>query len=411
LPNLKTVADTFSLTRTSTVPFVPSIYQGTIRYTSLLDSFWNLMLPKLLVDRSFLGTRNRVSAGSQDAHFKPEPSQELPKASSNLLGWDFMMSPPNRETIFVGVDVSKQTLDVYRSDTGEFSKIENSEQAIKEFCAKFQKQKRTVMLVMEATGGYETLLVNQLAKHQLPAAIVNPRQVRDFAKGIGRDAKTDPIDAQVIARFAAVVKPQPMAIRSDHEQKHAALVARRNQLLELINQENSRLKQSWDDDAKQSIRDVLEVLKKQLKSIDELLAKMLQADSQNQRKIEILGSVKGVGPVMISTVIAELPELGKLNRGQVAKLVGVAPINRDSGKKSGKRFIGGGRSQVRRVLYMSTIVAIRHNPAMKAYYAHLKSKGKESKVAIVACMRKFITLLNLLVKNNQMWRNTESVSA
>jgi transposase len=191
--------------------------------------------------------------------------------------------------------------------------------------------------------------------------------------------------------------------------KHGALVVRRNQLLELINQENNRLKQSWDDDAKQSIRDVLEVLKKQLKSIDSQLAKLLQADAENQRAIEVLQSVKGVGPVMISTVLAELPELGKLNRGEIAKLVGVAPINRDSGKKSGKRFIGGGRGQVRRVLYMATIVAIRHNPAIKAFYVHLKSKGKESKVAIVACMRKFITILNLLVKTDQLWENKMSV--
>ena len=199
-----------------------------------------------------------------------------------------------------------------------------------------------------------------------------------------------------------------MATKSDHELKHGALVARRNQLLELVNQENNRLKQSWDDDAKQSIRDVLEVLKKQLKSIDSQLAKMIQADTENQRAIEVLQSVKGVGPVMISTVLAELPELGRLNRGEIAKLVGVAPINRDSGTKSGKRFIGGGRGQVRRVLYMATIVAIRHNPAIKAFYAHLKSKGKESKVAIVACMRKFITILNLLIKTDQLWENKMS---
>jgi len=191
--------------------------------------------------------------------------------------------------------------------------------------------------------------------------------------------------------------------------KHGALVARRNQLLELVKQENNRLKQSWDDDAKQSIRDVLEVLKKQVKSIDSQLVKMLQADTDNQRTIEILKSVKGVGPVMILTVLAELPEIGKLNRGEIAKLVGVAPINRDSGKKSGKRFIGGGRGQVRRVLSMATIVAIRHNPAIKAFYVHLKSQGKESKVAIVACMRKLITILNLLIKTNQLWENKISV--
>lgn len=322
-----------------------------------------------------------------------------------------MMSIVKPDPMFVGVDVSKRSLDVYRPDLNEVSKMDNSEQAVRDFCLKLQLLKRPVMVVMEATGGYETLLVNQLAKHLIPAAVVNPRQVRDFAKGIGMDAKTDALDAAVISRFAAVVKPQPMAVKSDHEQKHAALVARRNQLLELVNQEHNRLQQAWDEDAKQSIRDVLEFLKKQLKNLDAQLAKLLREDTQNQRTIEILGSVKGVGPVTISTVIAELPELGKLNRGEIAKLVGVAPINRDSGQKSGKRFIGGGRGQVRRVLYMATIVAIRFNPAIKTFYQRLKAKGKESKVAIVACLRKLITILNLLIKNNEVWKNTESVPA
>jgi len=322
-----------------------------------------------------------------------------------------MMPSAKNALIFVGVDVSKDTLDIFRPDLNEVSKIENSEYAVREFCLKLQKRKRSVVVVMEATGGYETLLVNQLATHDVPAAVANPRQVRDFARGLGIDAKTDPLDARIIARFGEVVQPKPMVMKSDHEQKHGALVARRNQLLELINQENNRLKQSWDDDAKQSIREVLEVLKKQLANINSQLAKMLQADTANKRKIEILESVKGVGPVMISTVIAELPELGKLNRGEVARLVGVAPINRDSGQKSGKRFIGGGRGQVRRVLYMATIVAIRHNPAIKAFYQRLKTLGKESKVAIVACMRKLITLLNFLVKTDAVWINKESVPA
>jgi len=320
-----------------------------------------------------------------------------------------MKSVTNNDKIFVGVDVSKATLDVYRPDTKEVFKIENSDEAIALFCSQLEKKKRSVMVVMEATGGYEYLLVKHLASHKLDAAVINPRRIRDFAKGIGLDAKTDPIDAKVISKYAEVVVPQPMATKSDHELKHGALVARRNQLLELVNQENNRLKQSWDDDAKQSIRDMLEVLKNQLKSIDSQLAKMLQVDTKNRRTIEILQSVKGVGPVMISTILAELSEIGKLNRGEVAKLAGVAPINRDSGNKSGKRFIGGGRGQVRRVLYMATIVAIRHNPAIKAFYVHLKSKGKESKVAIVACMRKFITLLNLLIKTDQLWENKMSV--
>lgn len=315
-----------------------------------------------------------------------------------------MSSTAKSATIFVGVDVSKATLDVYRPDTMELLRIENSDEAISQLCSQLEKKKRTVTVVMEGTGGYEYLLLKNLASHQIAAAVINPRRVRDFAKGIGLDAKTDPIDAKVISKYAEVVVPKPMATKSDHELKHSALVTRRSQLLELINQENNRLKQSWDDDAKQSIRDVLEVLKKQLKSVDSLLAQMLAKDTVNVRKIEILQSVKGVGAVTISTLIAELPELGKLNRGEVAKLVGVAPINRDSGTMSAKRFIGGGRGQVRRVLYMATIVAIRHNSTIKAFYAHLKSKGKESKVAIVACMRKLVTILNLLVKSNQTWQ-------
>jgi transposase len=319
-----------------------------------------------------------------------------------------MKKQATRMTIFVGVDVSKDSLDIYRPDTDELIKIDNSETAVAHLCQQLQKKKRRLMVVMEATGGYESLLVNQLAIHDLKAAVVNPRRVRNFANGIGMDAKTDPIDARVISKYGEVVSPKPMATKSEHEQKHGALVARRNQLLELINQENNRLQQTWDDDARQSIRNVLEVLKTQLKSIDSQLAKMLKADARNQRTIEILQSVKGVGPVMISTLIAELPELGRLNRREVAKLVGVAPINRDSGKNSGKRFIGGGRSQVRRVLYMATLVAIRHNEKIKTFYQHLKSQGKESKVAIVACMRKFITILNLLVKTDQLWQTKKS---
>jgi transposase len=309
----------------------------------------------------------------------------------------------------VGVDVSKSKLDFYRPDTNEDLTIENSEIAIAELCAQLKKKKRKIMVVMEGTGGYDRLLLTQLANDKLNAAILNSRRIRDFAKGIRLGAKTDAIDAKVISRYAEVVRPQPMATKSDHELKHRALVARRNQLLELINQENNRLKLAWDKDAKQSMQDVLEMLEKQLKDVDSKLAKMLQNDTKNQRSIEVVGSVKGVGPVMISTVPSELPELGKLNRGEIAKLVGVAPISRDSGSKSGKRFIGGGRGQVRRVPYMATIGAIRQNPALNAFCAHLKSKGKTSKVAIVACMRKFITILNLMIKTDQTWQNKISV--
>lgn len=319
-----------------------------------------------------------------------------------------MKPKQNPDKLYVGVDVSKQTLDVYRPDTNELLAIPNSETGIAAWCGQLEPNKSQMMVVMEGTGGYEQLLLKLLAAHQIEAAVINAKRIRDFARGIGMDAKTDAIDARVIAKYAEVVIPQPLAAKSDHEHKHGALVARRSQLLELINQENNRLQQAWDDDARESIKAVLEVLKKQLKELDAKLAKMLEVDAVNKRTIEVLRSVKGVGPVTISTVLAELPELGKLNRGEIAKLVGVAPINRDSGQKSGKRFIGGGRGQVRRVLYMATIVAIRHNPSIKTFYTHLKTKGKESKVAIVACMRKLITILNHLIKTDQLWQNKVS---
>jgi transposase len=321
-----------------------------------------------------------------------------------------MSSSANSVKIFIGVDVSKSSLDIFRPDTNERLKINNSPEAIKQFCSALTELKDRTLVVMEATGGYEDLFVRSLSEHHIQSAVVNPRRVRDFAKGIGMDAKTDSIDAMVISRYGQVVEPKPMATTSDHERKHSALVARRNQLLDLINQENNRLKHSWDDDAKKSIQDVLETLKKQLKQIDSQLSQMIAKDTQNARKIEILRSFKGVGAVTVSTIIANLRELGSLNRGQIAKLTGVAPINQDSGFKTGKRFISGGRSQVRRVLYMATLVAIRYNPAIKAFYTNLKARGKESKVAIVACMRKLITLLNFLIKTNQTWQDKMSVT-
>jgi len=244
------------------------------------------------------------------------------------------------ETCFVGVDVSETKLDVYRPDTKKLSQTDNTQEDTQELAKKLKRKRQRTIVVMEATGGYEKMLLHQLQQLGIDTAVVNPRRVRDFAKGIGIDAKTDSIDAAVISRYGQVVQPAPVACKSDHEKKHRALVDRRNQLLGLINQEKNRLKQTWDEDAKESIRVVLECWKKQLKQIDSDLAKMLKVDEVNQRFIEILGSIKCVGSVLISTLITSLPELGKLNREQIAKLVGVAPINRDSGSKSGKRFIG-----------------------------------------------------------------------
>lgn len=303
---------------------------------------------------------------------------------------------------YVGVDVASGHLDLFFPDTCKSERTKNDAAALDSLCKRMQG-KSEYMFVMEASGGYESLLCTQLGNHAIAYAVVNARRVREFARGLGVDAKTDKIDAKVISKFASVLKPIPAASQSDDERKHSALVTRRSQLVDLITQEKNRLKQTWDEDAKKSVQKMLKHLENELESIEKKLVKMLKSDSMDKRKIEILQSAKGIGDVTTSVLLAHLPELGKLNREQIAKLVGVAPMNRDSGGSTGKRFIMGGRGGVRAVLYMATLVAIRFNTKIRNYYVHLKSKGKESKVAIVACMRKFITTLNYCIKTDQLW--------
>jgi transposase len=300
----------------------------------------------------------------------------------------------------VGVDVSKAKLDIALRN--ESLTIENNTEAIQQLVGRIKSD--SVIVVMEATGGYENELVQILHHHDIALAVVNPRRVRDFAKGIGKDAKTDPIDARVIAYYGEIVKPAPQLAKSDDAKKIGALVERRRQLLGLVGQETNRLEQVDDDDIKKLIQKSLEMLKKQLKTVDERLAKAIkQPAAGNQRKIEILESAKGIGPVAISTLLAQLPELGELNRNEIAKLVGVAPINNDSGQQGGKRRTIGGRSYVRRVLYMATLSATRHNPTIRRFYLRLVANGKEKKVALVAAMRKFLTILNTLIKKDELW--------
>lgn len=304
-------------------------------------------------------------------------------------------------TVVIGVDVSKAKLDIAFPE--ETISIKNTKQDIlTELVGRIDSE--SAIVVMEATGGYEERLVSLLHEHGISLAVVNPRRVRDFANGIGKDAKTDPIDAGVIAFYGRVVKPAPQLAKSDEEKKLKALVERRRQLLDLIGQETNRLQQTADNEIESYIRKSLEALKKQLKSIDTRLAKCVQEDTENERKIEIMTSVKGVGPVTISTFLAELPELGELNRAEIAKLVGVAPMNNDTGQRSGKRRTIGGRSYVRRVLYMATLVATRFNPQIKSFYQRLLSRGKEKKVALVAAMRKLLTILNTLIKKDELWQ-------
>lgn len=304
---------------------------------------------------------------------------------------------------FIGIDISKNKLDIACAAGQAVTTIGNDEREIKAWIQSLDETTNTIV-VMEATGGYESLLVKLLHQHHLALAVVNPRQVRNFAIGIGCDPKTDAIDARVLARFAEVVQPLPQLASSDEQAKLGALVERRRQIIDLTNQEKNRLQQTTDRDIRESIETVLKSLKQQLQTMDERIATAVAADEANARKIEILSSVKGVGPVTVSTFVADLPELGKLNRQEIAKLVGVAPINKDSGQTSGKRKTAGGRASVRSVLYMATLAATRFNETIKTFYQRLLAHGKPKKVALTAAMRKLLTILNTLVKTNQLWK-------
>jgi transposase len=306
---------------------------------------------------------------------------------------------------YIGVDVAKATLDFALADGKKSVSIKNTEKQIISKLIRVITDPLSTIVVLEATGGYEDRLVTLLHQHSIAVAVVNPRRVRDFARGIGMDAKTDPIDARAIALYGQVVKPAAQMAKSAEDKKLKALVERRRQLLGLVNQERNRLGQTTDLEIKGYIQKILKVLEKQVKTIDQRLEKCVEADTKNSRKVEIIKSVKGLGAVTVSTFLAELPELGELNRGEIAKLVGVAPINHDSGKMSGRRRTFGGRSYVRRVLYMATLVATRHNPRIKAFYQRLLIAGKCKKVALVAAMRKLLTIVNTMIKNDTLWQD------
>ena len=285
----------------------------------------------------------------------------------------------NSFEIVIGVDVAKAKLDV-AWNSNQTDQIENEKEVIVSKLIGPISNPQSTLVVLEASGGYERIVVETLQENGIAVAVVNPRRIRQFAKALGRDAKTDPIDAAVIAYYGEVAKPKPMATKSDSHKKLEALVDRRDQLIELINQENNRRQQAPDSEIREMIEESLKHLKKQRKTLDQRIADMLQSNQSGALKIEILSSVKGIGPVMISTVITKLPELGQLNRGQISKLVGVAPINNDSGdpKTNGKRKITGGRCQVRKVLYLVTMVATRHNPQIRAFYQRLVALRCES---------------------------------
>lgn len=318
------------------------------------------------------------------------------------------MTMTSRYARVIGVDVSAERLDINDSMTTSKARIAaelpNSVAAVsKQMVAKL-KGHDSVLVICEATGGYEHILVDAMHEAGIDVCVANPRQVRDFAKGHGYLEKNDRIDAAIIRKFGEDVSVNLTSPRPAGEKSQQAMVRRRCQILQLIAAEQNRLGQTSDEFAIELIEESISHLKTQQKTIDERLAEMLRERAKKDPIVEILQSVPGIGVVTVSTLVAELPELGKLNRAQIAKLAGVAPLVNQSGKSDKKRSTRGGRSQVRCVLYMATLVATKHNPVIRRFYQRLLSHGKLKMVALIAAMRKLLTILNGMVRNGEPWR-------
>lgn len=310
----------------------------------------------------------------------------------------------------IGVDVASETIDVHDSAGKLSGSVPNTPADICRAIMKKIRARKSTLIVCEGTGGYEHCLVDAAHEHGLPVAVANPRQVRDFAKGHGFLEKSDKIDASVICRFGQDVGLHLAPRRTESEKRHQSLVRRRGQLLKLISQERNRSRQTVDSLLLEMIATTLSQLKKQLKEVDQYLEKLLEERAEEDPKVGILRSAPGVGTVTVSTLIAELPELGHLSRAKIAKLVGVAPIINQTGKSDKKRPTRGGRSQVRSVLYMAALVAKNHNPVIRPFYERLLARGKPKKLALVAAMRKLLTILNDMVRNQQVWLADQSLA-
>ena len=314
----------------------------------------------------------------------------------------------NEEQVFVGIDVGKNRLDIALHPNDRRWSVANLASDIAGLSDELMIL-GPELIVVESTGGYEMPLATQLTMADLRVAIVNPRQVRDFAKATGRLAKTDAIDASVLAHFAAAIRPEPKPLPDAQQRELKALVTRRHQLIEMRTMERNRYHTApqWTRD---KIKEHIGWLSGQIRDLDKDLRKHVRANTEWRQKDDLLRSVKGVGPITSLTLITCLPELGKVNRKEIAMLVGVAPLNCDSGQMRGRRSIWGGRSHVRSVLYMAALSASRSNPRIKAMYKRLKKAGKPSKVALVACMRKLLVILNAIVKSGTPWSDSYAQS-
>ncbi|AFY30573.1 transposase IS111A/IS1328/IS1533 [Calothrix sp. PCC 7507] len=302
---------------------------------------------------------------------------------------------------WVGIDVSKATLDVYIRPMGKAFSVANTEVEISHLVEEL-KSANLNLIVLEATGGLETELVIQLQAAFLPVALINPRQGRDFAKATGKLAKTDAIDAKILAHFGEAMKPQRLPIESETARQLSELISRRRQLVEMQTAEKNRRSRARGK-ALADIEAHIEYLEQRLKQLNQEIEELTQNNQQWIDKINLLKTTPGIGQVISTTLVSDLPELGKLTAKQISRLVGVAPINHDSGQHKGKRMINGGRAHVRATLYMGAVVAMRHNPVIKAFYERLVERGKSKKLALTACVHKMLVILNAMVRDNLPW--------
>ena len=303
---------------------------------------------------------------------------------------------------FVGIDVAKHHLDVHIAPQNQHVRVANAPDGWNELRRRLSPLPIR-RIVVESTGGYEAAMVAELHAAELPVAVVNPRQVRDFARATGRLAKTDRIDAAVLSAFAQAVRPRRTPMSDAITTRIKALVTRRRQLRQMLQAEANHTEHVTDAAIKRSIRRVHKLLTKERMAVDAELERVIRSSPLWRRKLDLLIGVPGVAQTTAAAVLAHLPELGTLNRREVAALVGVAPINRDSGLMRGKRTTGAGRAELRRALYMPTLVAVRHNPKIRAFYRRLLECGKAKMTAVIACMRKLVTILNAMLRDDREW--------
>ena len=314
-----------------------------------------------------------------------------------------------REDIFVGIDVAKARLDIGLCPTGEGWSLPNDQDGVAELLTRLQGI-QPALVVLEATGGLELAVTGALGAARLPVVVVNPRQVRDFAKATGKLAKTDSIDAQVLAHFAQAVRPEPRPLPDAQAQALEALLVRRRQVVAMLTAEKNRLSRALAP-VRQRVQAHITYLEQELGHLDADLRNSIHSSPLWREQDNLLQSVPGVGPVLSLTLLATLPELGTLDRRRISSLVGVAPLNRDSGTLRGKRTVWGGRATVRAALYMGALVASRWNPVLRTFYQRLCAAGKPKKVALTACMRKLLTILNAMLKHRTPWQPNHALNS